>query len=112
MEDLVIAKRFVYLSNRAGSKKIAFNLTIASMRNLLAAKKCYYTGIPLQTEDNTRPDYLTIDRKDYREGYVKGNVVACSHAANQLKSVIENNSHFLDHKQRVKLFRKTIKEIG
>lgn len=64
----------------AHSRGKEFNLTLLSVRNLLSAKKCYYTGRPL-TEKN-----ISIDRIDNTKGYVIGNVCACDIEVNNLKN--------------------------
>lgn len=80
MTDLQIAQKYINLANSAKSRGKEFNLTITSIRNLLSAKKCYYTGLPLTNESRT------IDRIDNNKGYVKGNVCACHVRINLLKA--------------------------
>lgn len=98
--DLSFEKRVaeVYLSKakHAEKKGIPFELGLMSVRNIVRAKRCYYTGVALtwtDREKGVRATDRTIDRIDNSKGYVKGNVVACSHLANQLKSHIENPGH-------------------
>jgi len=88
-EDKVVRK---WLSKRDDAQRrgIEFNLSVVSIRNLLLSKKCYYLGTPLS------PDKITIDRVDGRKGYVKGNVVACSNKANQVKEIFEREPQLLD----------------
>ena len=84
-----------YLSKSQSCRKrgIAFELSLMSVRNLLRAKRCYYTGVPLTRYNGKaqRPTDITIDRVDSSKGYVRGNVVACCQAANSYKSVFENS---------------------
>ncbi|QHZ60103.1 hypothetical protein PJKIFABJ_00167 [Pseudomonas phage PE09] len=92
--DLYAAKHLVWKAENAKKRGIEFNLTHTGMKNLLGAKKCYYTGIPLTKstgkEDELKLSDFTIDRIDGTKGYVKGNVVACCHAANQMKGQLES----------------------
>lgn len=93
--DLYAAKHLVWKAENAKKRGIEFNLTIASMKNLLSAKRCYYTGILLTKSSGKEGEELrlsdfTIDRIDGSKGYVKGNVVACCHAANQMKNQFES----------------------
>lgn len=87
-ERLVI-KKFNDKVVNSRERNIEWSLTLTSVRNLLKAKKCYYTGIALTLEPG-RPSSLSIDRIDSTKGYVKGNVVACSVYANSMKSAAEN----------------------
>ena len=47
-----------------------------------------------------------VDRIDNTKGYVKGNVVACTHIANQLKEMLVENkdSPFKDNTRALKKF--------
>lgn len=80
---------------KAGAQKrgIYFSLHWLSMYNMMRAERCYYTGLPLCP--GARPMHqptatsFTIDRIDNSKGYVKGNVVACCRAFNELKSYAE-----------------------
>lgn len=55
------------------------------IKRLLERKTCYYTGSRFTNSENYR---RTIDRVDSSKGYVKGNVVACTHGINQIKNLI------------------------
>jgi len=90
--------RFVvqYYQNKLISCKargIAFNLTFLQVKNLMRAKKCQYTGVPLthtQSGSSTQRDTdLTIERIDNNRPYETGNVCAVSFAANQAKSLFD-----------------------
>ena len=90
--DLMVAGKMGRKAHNAQQRGIEFTLTFASMRNLMKAKKCYYTGLPLTEPvhgEALKATDRTIDRIDASKGYVKGNVVACCHAANQVKSQFE-----------------------
>jgi hypothetical protein len=92
MCDIKIAQWYINKFNSARDRGIDFSMSIVTLRNISLAKKCYFTGLPL--DDKTR----TIDRVDNKRGYVKGNVVACHTSFNSLKSLIENPINNLDMK--------------
>lgn len=52
---------------------------------------------------------ITIDRIDNTKGYVKGNVMAISNRANNLKSIFENPEYGMDFAQAAVIMAK--KEI-
>jgi hypothetical protein len=111
--DLYVADKLRRKADNAKERGIEFNMTFQSMKNILGAKKCHYTGLPLTKARPSMPargSDLTIDRIDCTKGYVKGNVVACCHAANQLKSQVEK-AGVPGLKMGVKIFQKTIKRI-
>jgi hypothetical protein len=70
--------------------------------------KCYYTGIPMTLHFDSKsyricPPYtLSVDRKNNNKGYIKGNIVLCCYAINNLKG--EYNLETLD------IFFKAIKD--
>lgn len=107
-----VAKRYIEKIHSSNQRGVKFELSLISFRNLLKAKKCYYTGIPLviggsEIDDNNVPDnYLTLERVDPNKGYISGNVRAVSHIANQLKSVVEYKTHTVSYKQLSKMFNK------
>lgn len=84
MNDLIIARKYINLQNSATSRGLEFDLSLTSIKNLLSAKRCYYTGVPLVDVPN-HPNQRTIDRVDNTKGYIKGNVVACSNSFNGMK---------------------------
>lgn len=94
-----------------------FTLSLQSVHNMLSAQRCYYTGVRLTRPPTSaqgelkqgykiRPTDVTIDRVDSAKGYVKGNVVACSHAANSAKGMFENPSCPLDVKDMINMANK------
>lgn len=91
MNDIELAQKYINKRNNALSRGIKFTMTLQSMRNLMGAKKCYYTGVPLTNPSAgyAKASDRTIDRIDPSKGYEPGNVVACCHAANQLKAQVE-----------------------
>lgn len=111
--DLYVADKLRRKADNAKERGIEFNMTFQSMKNILGAKKCHYTGLALTKPRASMPmrgSDLTIDRIDCTKGYVKGNVVACCHAANQLKSQVEK-AGVPGLQMGVKIFQKTIKRI-
>jgi uncharacterized protein YnzC (UPF0291/DUF896 family) len=86
IDDEDVARKFLYTKDGAKARGIEFSLNLVSVKNLLKAKKCFYTGLPF---DHTDPESsLTFDRLDYKKGYIKGNVVACRKSVNDLKNVL------------------------
>lgn len=82
--DQQVVNKWIQLKERAESKNIDFDLSLTSIRNLLKAKKCFYTGTELTFETNSQRG-LSIDRIDSSKGYVKGNVCACTRRVNSIK---------------------------
>jgi len=78
--DLVVAKKMVKLSQSAVDRGLQFDLTFTGLKNVMTAKKCFFSGVTLN--DNTR----SIDRVDNSKGYVTGNVVACHQLINSRKN--------------------------
>ena len=74
------------LKGSANRRNLEFNLSDEDVKKLLERKTCYYTGARFSSKSKK---YLkTIDRIDNSKGYIKGNVVACTHAANTLKNIL------------------------
>jgi hypothetical protein len=110
--DLFVAQKLQSKWDNARSRGIEFDMSFQAMKNILQAKHCHYTGVALTDPAGS---YLvatdrTIDRVDSSKGYVKGNVVACCHAANKVKSEFEA-AGLLGLKMGAKVFNKTIKHI-
>jgi len=110
--DCYVARKLNAKANNAKDRGIEFNLSFQAMKNLLSASKCYYTGIVLSKPDAgaQKANDLTIDRIDCTKGYVRGNVVACSYAANQLKAQFEA-AGIAGLKAGENVFKKSIKRI-
>lgn len=112
--DLYVADKLRRKADNARERGIAFEMTFQSMKNILSAKRCFYTGLPLTRTRHSsfpiRASDLTIDRIDASKGYVKGNVVACSHAANQLKAQVEGVG-IAGFQAGIRVFSKAIKRI-
>ena len=109
-----------YYQNKVQSCKdrgIEFKLNLVSVRNMLSAKKCGYTGLELTRGKKglgMLSTDVTIDRIDNTRPYEKGNVIAVSNVANNFKSIFENPSYKLDmltaQKALVKM-QKKIKQV-
>lgn len=87
--DLQVARKLIQLSDSAKSRKLDFNLGLTDVKRLLSRKRCAYTGMVLtkaEPNQKLKRSDRTIDRIDSTKGYVKGNVIAVSHLANQLKN--------------------------
>jgi hypothetical protein len=98
-DDELLCKKYLNKVKNARDRGIDFNLSLTSLKNIMRAKKCYFTGLTLTKENST------IDRVNSKIGYIKGNVVACHADINQLKSVFESQSH-MDNKQLKQLLKK------
>ncbi len=117
--ELKIAKKLISKEKDAKRRGIEFALTFQSMKNLMKAKRCYYTGIVLTEPAGLQDDQAsfgrlasdrTIDRIDGSKGYVPGNVVACCNAANSIKSQLEG-AGLTGLKAGRNIFNKSIKRI-
>jgi len=106
-----------YYQNKVQSCKdrgIEFKLNLVSVRNLLSAKKCGYTGLDLTRGKKglgMLSTDVTIDRIDNSIGYVKGNVIAVSNVANNFKSIFENPVYKVDMQMAEKALVKIQKKI-
>lgn len=111
--DLYVAKHLQWKAENAKKRGIKFDLSFTSMKNLLKAKRCFYTGIKLTKSSGVgelRLSDATIDRVDGSLGYTSGNVVACCHAANQMKNQFESLG-VVGLKAGRNIFDKAIKRI-
>lgn len=88
INDEDVFRKWAQLRDSAKSRGIEFSLSFCSVKNILNAKRCHYTGIEFDTGEFRR----TVDRIDPSKGYVKGNVVACSAYFNFIKSKFEHAS--------------------
>lgn len=90
-----------------------FKLNLVAFRNLCRTQKCPYTGLVLTVprKDRPLPSDFSIDRIDNSKGYVKGNVMAVSRAANNFKSIFENNNYPLDMLTAQKVLTKMCKVV-
>lgn len=88
ISDYEIACKYKNKHQNALKAGIEFNLSLMTVYNLCRSKRCHFTGVKLTAEN------FTFDRVDNQKGYVPGNVVACCHNFNQLKS------DYLEHTTR------------
>lgn len=106
-KDMRIMSKLQSKQQNARKRGLDFNMTYQSMRNIMEAKKCFYTGVLLtESQAGNGPTDRTIERVDNEKGYIIGNVVACCHMANQLKNTFENSSAGIDLKTAIKMFSK------
>lgn len=121
--DLAVSMKHVRLYESARDRGIEFELSHSDVRRLLSRKTCAYTGVTLTRGiklDSNKPHIKqlptarTIDRIDATKGYVKGNVVAVSHLANQMKnSLLEwGGSELKTDMKTLKKFVKTLDKLG
>lgn len=105
IDDEDVARKFLQLKDSARKRNIEFNLNLTTVRNLLKAKRCAYSGLPFDYTDPKKSP--TVDRKDHRKGYVKGNVVSCRQEINELKNVLIEHPLSI-FKDDIKLLIKTV----
>lgn len=101
----IVQRSFSEKLDNARQRGIEFNLSFTAIKNLMKAKRCYYTGVkltlPTGGADTLKANSLTIDRIDSSLGYV----VACSHAFNQIKANVDSAG-----KQGMKMMSKAFKK--
>lgn len=69
---------------RAAAKDIEFNLTLDDFE---LPERCPVLDIPLRAGDKSRrANSPSLDRMDYSQGYIPGNVIVMSQLANQIKT--------------------------
>lgn len=99
--EVETANRYYHMYNNSKKRGIEFNLSITDVRRLLKRRTCHYSGAVLvkglhPSKIEERGGQLgnahTIDRVNPNHGYIKGNVVACSHESNALKNTIEKTT--------------------
>lgn len=105
VSDESVARKYLQVLGSAKERGIEFTLNLTTIRNLLKAKKCYYSGLPFDHTDVEKS--LTFDRVDYKKGYVKGNVVACRKSVNDLKNILTEHPASV-FKDNVKLLQKVV----
>lgn len=106
MEDTIIARKYLSKVENAKSRGLEFKLSFVAYKNLVRAKKCFYTGIELSDVEGAA-DQRTIDRVNPNKGYVSGNVVVCCAGMNRMKGQMERDgSIFLPNFQKavIKMF--------
>ena len=88
-QDVKIAQFYIKKVQQCKDRGIVFDLSFMQVKNMLKAKRCQYTGLPLT------PGTFSIDRIDSSKGYVTGNVLACHKTFNAFKGTIENKTNSL-----------------
>ena len=88
--DYEIAKKLVQLKQSATHRNLEFNLSFVTVKRLLLAKTCYYTGVKFSSEMER-----SVDRVDSSLGYVEGNVVPCTIQINSKKANLTHDEIFM-----------------
>ena len=103
-----VAEKYIQLYKSACKRNKDFDLDMRDVGLILKQKRCYYTGMFF---DNTVQKYKrTVDRVDHSKGYVKGNVVAATHFANQYKNdIFERPSDRLD--ENINMLYKIVEKV-
>lgn len=107
--DEDVARKFLQVKESARSRGIEFGLNLTTVRNLMKAKRCAYTGLPYDYSDPQKSP--SFDRKDYKKGYIKGNVVSCRKDVNELKNVLIEHPASV-FKDNIQLLSKVVKAWG
>lgn len=84
--DADVARKFLQVEESARKRGIEFSLNLTTVKNLMKAKKCKYSGLIYDYSDPERSP--SFDRLNHNKGYVKGNVVSCMKCINDLKNVL------------------------
>ncbi len=92
----------VQLQQSATHRNLSFDLTFQTVKRLLTVEKCFYTGVEFEEEG---PLSRSIDRVDTNEGYVEGNVVACTVDINGKKANLTNEEISLLYEQIQKFYQ-------
>lgn len=82
MKDIEVAQKMVKLQQSAKSRNLPFDLSFAEVKKVLTQKKCFFTGETFDAVTHIR----SFDRVNNEEGYVNGNVVACTKDFNSKKA--------------------------
>lgn len=109
-----VAKSYLSKKHDAKQRGIEFSLTLVEFTNMLRAKRCQLTGIPLTHRLGSiqKSTDVTVDRKDSTKGYVKGNVHAVCYAANTFKGRFEDKGQPLTPKMMLKIAQYVVKREG
>lgn len=100
MTNKELRNKYKCKKQNAKQRGLEFSLSFESFCLLLNETHCFYTGEKMSCEAihiKQQPNSLTIDRVNNFIGYVDGNCVACTHAVNSFKSMIEINRSLLSH---------------
>ena len=91
LTDYIVAKKLIQLKQSADSRGIEFDLSFVNVRKLMNAKICFYTRKKFGEDLDAR----SIDRVDSSQGYVDGNVVACTVDINRKKANLTHDEILL-----------------
>lgn len=105
--DLNIANGYVSKYNSSKSRGIEFLLSLDTFSELVETEICAYTGKTMKHEGGGG-DRLTLERVNPFLGYIEGNVVAVTSAANTEKSKLDDflKSNDIPIEMKIKLLRK------
>lgn len=109
--QLYLSARMASSKNRAKNKNMAFDLDLDYLMKLFEKQQgnCYYTGIPLVLKNKgCKSNSFTIDRLDPIKGYIKGNIVFCTHCINSMKSTMNEGEFKIYLKEVLPLLQKYI----
>ena len=109
IDEASIKKKLKSLEKSAIKRGLDFNLEYEDLLKLYKTKRCYYTGI--RFDEKIKDKQLTLDRVDRLQGYVKGNVVACTDKANQIKMQLFECQSALTYQQTRSLITKVEKRL-
>lgn len=113
-EDEKVAALYLKKMQSARDRHLGFHLSFREFKTLMKKKRCVYTGVEMTAPKagghplTTR----TLERVNNKLGYVKGNVIAVCHYANQLKSIWEDSSNCFSINHVVKMLIKLQKLEG
>jgi len=114
IKDKYAAKKYLKQIEKAREKGMEFDLSLAEFAKIVGRKTCFYTGVVMRKPigaNSTDFHDLTLDRIDNKKGYVSGNVVACTRAANQLKAIWETPEFKLSPRDALNVALKTINKL-
>lgn len=117
-DEAKLALLYFQKAQSANRRGLDFTISFSEYKRLMARKSCYYTGISMtrcqgKGAENWRPTDRTLDRVDGSLGYVPGNVVSCSRAANALKARWEHpDCSPISPKQAERMMRKVGELMG
>lgn len=107
LPDIEVAKKMINLQQSATSRNIEFDLTFETVKHLMTRTNCYYTGVKFEDEGKLA---FSVDRVDSKNGYVEGNVVACTVDINSKKSNLTHEEIKMLNDKINEFLGKTIKK--
>jgi hypothetical protein len=119
LSDLEVAKKMLKIYQSAVDRKLDFDLSFETVKNLLLEPTCYYTNKQFEEVGNFARSF---DRVNSELGYVEGNVVACTVDINSKKSNLSfdeieilykvlSKSQTTIHKNESKAIRESVPQI-